>query len=151
MILGDGPETEATRAKVRELGLEGVIEMPGRVAAEEVRSRMAAASCLLHPSEREGYGLVVVEAAALGTPAIVVQGPENAATELIEEGVNGFVASTADPEELGRKIVEVIRAGSALRSSTLDWYERHRDALSIQSSLAAVEAAYEAPERESAG
>lgn len=151
MILGDGPETEATRAKVRELGLEGVVEILGRVSAEEVKGRMAAASCLLHPSEREGYGLVVVEAAALGTPAIVVQGPENAATELIEEGVNGFVASSAAPEELGRAIAEVVGAGSALRASTLDWYERHRDALSIQSSLAAVEAAYEAPRRKSAG
>ena len=44
------------------------------------------------PSRREGYGLVVVEACAAGTPSVVVADPDNAATELIEEGVNGFVA-----------------------------------------------------------
>ena len=54
--------------------------------------------CLVLPSRREGYGLVVVEAAALGTPSVVVRGPDNAATELVEDGKNGFVAPSADPE-----------------------------------------------------
>jgi hypothetical protein len=36
----------------------------------------------------------------------------------------------------------VIRGGGALRASTLDWYQRHHDELSIESSLAAVEASY---------
>ena len=53
---------------------------------------------MLLPSRREGYGMVVVEAAARGTPSIVVAGEDNAATELIEEGVNGFVAPSADAE-----------------------------------------------------
>ena len=43
--------------------------------------------------------MVVVEAAAAGVPAIVVAGPDNAAVEHIEEGVNGFVADAA-PETL---------------------------------------------------
>ena len=36
---------------------------------------MATATCLLLPSVREGYGLVVVEAARLGTPSVVVDRP----------------------------------------------------------------------------
>src|SRR5262249_34181592 len=90
VILGDGPDAEATRARVHELGLAEAVEMPGRVDHDEVIRRMASASCLLHPSEREGYGVVVVESVALGTPAVLAHGSENAATELIEEGVNGF-------------------------------------------------------------
>jgi hypothetical protein len=39
-------------------------------------------------------------------------------------------------------LIKVIRAGEALRAGTLDWYERHRDELSIESSLAVVEASY---------
>ena len=96
-ILGEGPETEAVRSLARSLGLEDAVEVPGRVASGEVESAIASASCLLNPSEREGYGLVVVEAAALGTPTVVVAGPENAATELIEPGVNGFVAGSRVP------------------------------------------------------
>ncbi len=48
--------------------------------------------CMLLTSRREGYGLVVVEAAARATPSVVVAGEDNAATELIEEGVNGTIA-----------------------------------------------------------
>ena len=59
------------------------------------------------PSRREGYGLVVVEACAAGTPCVVVADPDNAAIELIEEGVNGFVAPSASPEDLAAAITRV--------------------------------------------
>ena len=64
---------------------------------------------MLLPSEREGYGLIVVEAVSLGTPAVVVAGPDNAATELVEPGVNGVVADSIDPEVVGAAILEVTR------------------------------------------
>jgi glycosyltransferase involved in cell wall biosynthesis len=143
LILGDGPEVQATRGVVRELGLEQRVELLGRVDHASVMRALAEASCLVHPSRREGYGLVVVEAASLGTPAVLVGGPDNAATELVEEGVNGFVVADPSPESVARAIVAAVRGGDALRASTLDWYERHRDELSIDRSLAAVEASYE--------
>jgi glycosyltransferase involved in cell wall biosynthesis len=143
-ILGDGPETEAVRAAVAALGLEEAVEVRGRVAGAEVEQTIAAASCLLHPSEREGYGLVVVEAAYLGTPAIVVAGEENAATELVEDGVNGFVAGSREPAELARAVLAAVRGGAELRRSTREWYERNRTPLSIESSLELVEASYPA-------
>ena len=105
---------------------------------------IACATCLMHPSEREGYGMVVVEAASLGTPAIVVEGPENAATELVEEGVNGFVLQSAQADLLEEAIVLAVEGGAELRRTTLEWYERHRDELSIESSLAMVEGSYSA-------
>jgi len=142
-ILGDGPDAERTRARIAELGLGEVVEMPGRVPSAEVARALAGASCLLLPSEREGYGLVVVESVSLGTPAIVVAGPENAATELIEPGVNGLIAGSADPERLAAAIVEVVRAGEQLRHSTMEWYRHHQGELSIESSLGAVERALE--------
>jgi glycosyltransferase involved in cell wall biosynthesis len=147
-ILGDGPDFERTRDGVRELGLSGVVEMPGRVDHETVLRTIASATCLLHPSEREGYGVIVVEAASAGTPAILVQGEENAATELIEEGMNGFVAATADPDSIADAIVSAVEGGSALRESTVEWYRRHREELSIESSLARVEASYARSEAE---
>jgi glycosyltransferase involved in cell wall biosynthesis len=142
VILGDGPETEATRALVRGLGLGEAVEMRGRVPTDEVMRTIAEASCLLHPSSREGYGMVIVEAASVGTPSIVVAGPENAASELIEEGVNGFVADSAEADQLSDAVLKAVRGGEALRASTLEWYERHREELSLERSLATVEAAY---------
>ncbi len=142
LIFGDGPEQGELVERTRALGLEDVIELPGRASGEEVRRAIAGAACVLLPSMREGYGLVVVEALARGTPAVVVAGSENAATELIEPGVNGYVASSADPEAIAERIVEAVRRGAELRRSTIDWYRAHAEELSIESSLAAVERGY---------
>ena len=143
LILGDGPDREEAERRVAELGLESEVEIPGRVDAAEVGRSLARASCLLLPSEREGYGLVVVEAVSRATPAIVVAAPDNAATELVEDGVNGMIVPSPAPEELAAAVVRVVESGAALRRSTLDWYRRHAAELSIESSLSAVERAYE--------
>jgi glycosyltransferase involved in cell wall biosynthesis len=144
VILGDGPDFEATGERIRELGLEESVELAGRVDHDELMRRVASASCLLHPSEREGYGMVVIEAFSLGTPAIVVRGSENAATELVEDGVNGFVVDSTDPEAMADAIVRAVAGGSALRGSALDWYRERREELSIEKSLAEVEDSYAA-------
>ncbi len=72
--------------------------------------------CLLLTSSREGYGLVVVEAAERGTPSIVVAGEDNAATELIVEGVNGTIAPSADPQAIAEAIIRVQDGGPELGS-----------------------------------
>ena len=129
-------------ALVHEHGLEDVVSVPGFVSHERVDAALRRALCLLLPSRREGYGLVVVEASAAGTPSIVVADPDNAATELIEPGVNGFVAASADPADLAAAILRVRDAGEALRDSTAAWYARHARELSLTASLERVAAAY---------
>jgi glycosyltransferase involved in cell wall biosynthesis len=141
-ILGDGPERAAVLATIAERGLGEVIAAPGFVAGEVVRDSMSRALCLLLPTAREGYGLVVVEASAAGTPSILVRGEDNAATELVEEGVNGFVAADASAEELAEAIVRVQAAGHALRVSTAAWFARNKLRLSLGSSLDRITAIY---------
>jgi glycosyltransferase involved in cell wall biosynthesis len=86
----------------------------------------------------------VVEACAAGTPAVVVADPDNAATELIEEGVNGFVAASDSPEDLAAAIVRVREGGAALRASTAEWYRANARRLSLEDSLERVAEAYRA-------
>lgn len=82
--------------------------------------------------------MVVVEAAARGTPSIVVAGEDNAATELIAEGVNGTIASGPDPEAIAEAIMRINRAGIGLRESTVAWFARNREWLLLEHSLAIV-------------
>ena len=144
VIFGDGPEHGLVRRAIQEHGLAGVVEAPGFVAAEEVHATLPRALCLVHPSRREGYGLVVVEAASAGVPSVLVRDPDNAATELVDEGVNGTVAPGPGAEELAAAIVRVAEAGPALRLSTAGWFARNARTLSLDSSLDAVIKAYEA-------
>ena len=143
VIVGDGPDADATAAAVRSLGLEARIDLPGKVAHPEVMAQLAEAACLLHPSLREGYGMVVVEAASVGTPSVLVAGPDNAATELIEEGVNGFVVEAPEPRLLADAIIRAVEGDEELRATTLEWFERNRERLSIEGSLDEVERSYE--------
>jgi glycosyltransferase involved in cell wall biosynthesis len=112
------------------------------VPAERVDAALRRALCLLAPSRREGYGLVVVEAAAAGTPSVVVAGPDNAAAELVVDGENGVVAESAAPEVLAGALLRVRAAGPALRASTVAWFRRHADELPLRRSLERVLAAY---------
>jgi glycosyltransferase involved in cell wall biosynthesis len=141
-IYGDGPE----RPKVLELivrhGLQGSVEAPGFVDGRVVERALERALCLVLPSRREGYGLVVLEALSRGTPAVVVRADANAASELVLDGENGFVAASAAPEELAAAIVRVRDGGGALRESTLEWFRRNERRLALASSLDTVSAAY---------
>jgi glycosyltransferase involved in cell wall biosynthesis len=143
-VFGDGPEREAVLDTIAELGVGDAVDAPGFVGAAEVESSIREALCLLLPSRREGYGLVVVEASAAGTPSIVVRDPDNAATELVDDGENGFVAPSASPEDLAAAIVRVDEAGEGLRRSTAAWFRRNAQRLSLESSLEKVLDAYRA-------
>jgi len=143
-IYGDGPERAAVERMVAEHSAEDAVAIRGFVPAEELAEALRRASCMVLPSRREGYGLVVVEAAAAGTPSVVVAGPDNAATELVEDGRNGFIAPSASPDDLSAAIVRVHTAGMALREATAEWFAANADRLSLDGSLERVLSSYRA-------
>jgi glycosyltransferase involved in cell wall biosynthesis len=107
-IVGNGPEKERLEALVGALSLQENIIIQGRVGEmNELYSLMKASKMLVLPSVREGFGLVVVEANAAGLPVVTVNHSDNAASSLIREGVNGFVAN-ADEKDIAEKILRVL-------------------------------------------
>lgn len=64
-VIGSGPE----EARLRKMAGPGVTFL-GRVSEEEKRERLARAHALVATSVREGWGLVVTEAAASGTVTV---------------------------------------------------------------------------------
>jgi glycosyltransferase involved in cell wall biosynthesis len=143
-VFGDGPDRTLVERLVVSLGLTGVVSTPGFVDEATIDDALQRALCLVLPSRREGYGLVVVEAAARGTPSVIVDGPDNAATELLVEGENGVVAPSASPQALAAAIARVYQAGPSLRASTATWFARNAVQLSLRTSVATVTASYAA-------
>ncbi|HKG40076.1 MAG TPA: glycosyltransferase family 4 protein [Conexibacter sp.] len=141
-IYGDGPERPLLLAEIERHGLGDVVDAPGFVEHARVEEAMRTALCMVLPSSREGYGLVVVEASARATPSIVVAGEDNAATELIDEGENGFVAASPSPQDLADAIARVWEAGPQLRDATAAWFGRNGERLSLEHSLETVLSAY---------
>ncbi|MGH3994107.1 MAG: glycosyltransferase, partial [Pseudonocardiaceae bacterium] len=141
-LFGDGPERSEVLAAIEREGMAGVVEAPGFVDSERVGAALRRALCMVLPSRREGYGLVVVEAAAHGTPSVVVRAEDNAAVELVTDGENGVVAESAAAEDLAAAILRVHEAGDALRASTAAWFERNARRLSLEGSLESVASSY---------
>lgn len=146
VFYGDGPEREAVLAAIAELGAQETIEAPGFVDSGRLEASLRSALCMLLPSSREGYGMVVVEASAVATPAVVVAAPDNAAVELVSEGLNGTIVPHAEPEALAEAIVRVHEAGMALRESTARWFAENAERLSLESSLRKVLGSYVSPD-----
>lgn len=144
VIFGDGPQLGDVRAAIAAAGAQDFIEAPGFVEAQRLEDTMARAACLVLPSTREGYGLVVVEAASMGVPSVLVDAPDNASTEHIVPGVNGFVAPDLSPAALADAIVAAVEGGPALRASTVGWFAAKARELSIDTAIAQVLERYDA-------
>lgn len=66
-MVGEGPELESVRSRA---SLIGGVEVLGRVPFKERCERMASAWSMIVTSRREGWGLIVSEAAAAGTRSV---------------------------------------------------------------------------------
>jgi glycosyltransferase involved in cell wall biosynthesis len=122
--------------------MRDVIELPGFVDGERIDETMSQALCMVLPSRREGYGMVVVEAASWGTPSVVVADPDNAATELVDDRENGIVAASTSPEDLSAAIIEIHNEGKALRRKTSAWFQRNAPRVALARSVEQVAEIY---------
>jgi glycosyltransferase involved in cell wall biosynthesis/O-antigen/teichoic acid export membrane protein len=99
-IAGRGPLEEEL---AREAG-PGV-ELLGYVSRDELYARMARAHCLLVPSVREGWGLVVIEANSVGTPAVAYD--VHGLRDSVRDDVTGRLVRAGDPGALARAATEL--------------------------------------------
>jgi glycosyltransferase involved in cell wall biosynthesis len=105
VIVGGAHETEpdyaaGLRAQVTALGLDGVVTLAGFQG--NVPEWLQAMDVFVHASDREPFGIVVVEAMALGKP--VIAGAAGGPAEIIADGENGVLVSYGDDGSLARAI-----------------------------------------------
>jgi glycosyltransferase involved in cell wall biosynthesis len=116
-MVGQGP-LEQTLSK----SLPPGAEMLGFVPRDELYRRLARAHCLLVPSVREGWGLVVIEANSVGTPAVGYDVP--GLRDSIRHGRTGRLASAGNSDALAREAFAMVRddaAYAAMRSEAMRW------------------------------
>jgi glycosyltransferase involved in cell wall biosynthesis len=94
-VAGSGYWLDELQAKVRELGLEGVVHLRGRVSEQEKHDLLARAWVHAVPSLKEGWGLSVVEAGTHGTPSIAFLHAGGLA-ESIVDGETGCLVEDQD-------------------------------------------------------
>lgn len=70
-MAGGGPLLDATRERVRTLGLADRVELPGPIPRDTVPDALRDLDVLINCSVMESYGVVILEAAACGVPSVV--------------------------------------------------------------------------------
>lgn len=95
-LCGSGPLEAELRSKVRDAGIEHLVQFRGFLQTAEVCQTFASSLVLLLPSVEEQFGNVIPEALAMGVPVILSDNC-GARDLLVRTGVNGFVVEPDNP------------------------------------------------------
>ncbi len=99
VLCGDGNLRVQIEQLIQSLNLENYIHLPGFLQQEQLLPYFAHASCFIHASIQEQWGLVVNEAMAAGLP-VLVSNRCGCFEDLVIEGVNGFGFDPENSQEL---------------------------------------------------
>jgi glycosyltransferase involved in cell wall biosynthesis len=109
-LLGEGPLELELRAQARALGVAERVRFLG--FRDNPFPYMAAADVLALSSRWEGFGNVIVEALACGTPVVATDCPYGP-SEILEQGQHGRLAPVGDAAALARALDETLREGKS--------------------------------------
>jgi phosphatidylinositol alpha-mannosyltransferase len=111
-IVGEGEEEGRIREGVRARGFDGCVVLLGRLEGENLAREFRSAALLALPSERESFGLVLVEAMGHGTPVVATDIP--GVRNVVEPGRTGLLAA-ADPESFAAALEALLADGELRR------------------------------------
>jgi L-malate glycosyltransferase len=125
LIIGNGPEINNLKKLANELDLLSNLKFTGFLEnVSDLFSYMKSSKVFVLPSEREGFGMVVVEANACGVPVVVVESSMNAAVDLVHDGFNGFIAK-ANEKDLSLKINKALNERRNLKEKCLEFAKKY--------------------------
>ena len=105
---GDGPLRSAIEDRIQQAGLNGVVELAGRIPDDLVSTYYRAADLFVLPTRAaEGFGLVTLEALACNTPAFGT--PIGGTVELLEAVNRDLLFEDSSPSAMARKIISFCR------------------------------------------
>lgn len=126
-ILGTGSDeyVRSLRGLADELGISAAVRFFGWIEGDNKFALMGRAHVLIHPSQREGWGMNVVEANAMGTPAVGyrVQGLRDS----IVDGKTGVLCPYGDVSALANAICSLLTDPpryQAMRHAAIEWSKR---------------------------
>ncbi|HEY3760122.1 MAG TPA: glycosyltransferase family 4 protein [Verrucomicrobiae bacterium] len=107
-VVGWGEVENVLKQLAKELGVADAVEFTGLLNEQQKNDRLRAAHFLIHTSVREGWGLNVIEANAMGTPAIVY--PVGGLVDSTLHDETGIVTREESPESVARAVAEIMKS-----------------------------------------
>ncbi|MFI7496793.1 glycosyltransferase [Kocuria sp. M4R2S49] len=107
-LVGDGEQRPALEKLARALGVAQRVRFLGYVPDEELRAAYLRADVFCQPGTAELQSLVTLEAMAASRPVVLADA--RALPHLAEDGVNGWLFTPGDAQDLARKLALVLGA-----------------------------------------
>jgi glycosyltransferase involved in cell wall biosynthesis len=124
IVLGQGPLEDELRALTERLQITSKVFFAG--FQSNPYPFMKSSSVLVMSSDYEGFGMVLLEAMALGVPVISTDCPSGP-REILEDGKNGILTSLADTDGIARAISSILQNQEARRRYAANGRQRVRD------------------------
>ena len=105
-IVGQGDDVKRLETKATGLGLGASVRFTGRVSESTLDAMLAKAGGFALPSRSEGFVLSYLRAMRAGLPC--VGGAEDAASEVVEDGVTGMLVSAGDRDSVAQAIISLL-------------------------------------------
>jgi glycosyltransferase involved in cell wall biosynthesis len=127
VVVGSGWWSDRLRSYAAARGVTDAVEFRGRVSEDDKHAAYDEAWLLALPSLKEGWGLVVTEAAGHGVPTVAYRGA-GGPRESVHDGVSGVLVD--DPAEFGAVVLDLLRdsrrrhllaAGAVATAGALTW------------------------------
>lgn len=120
-LAGDGPERESIETAIERTGLQRRVRCLGRISEPELvelyrRGQLFVMPNIAIPGDMEGFGIVMLEAGACGLPTLAAD--LEGIRDVIEEGVNGWLAAPGDADAFARRIVSLLQDRDGLRAAS---------------------------------
>jgi D-inositol-3-phosphate glycosyltransferase len=141
----DTPDEEMARLQAlwRELGLHTTVQFLGARDQAQLPDYYAAADMVVMPSHYESFGMVALEAMAMGTPVIASR--VGGLAHLVQDGVTGYLIPPQTPQALAERMHKLLtneplrrRLGAQARehAQTFSWSRIAERMLQVYSVLA---------------
>ncbi|MFO7684762.1 MAG: glycosyltransferase family 4 protein [Desulfobacterales bacterium] len=112
-VVGDGPDRTNLEKLYHNLGIQGRVKFLGSLPNEELPFLYQQAGIVVFPSvvsgdgDREGFGLVLVEAMGCGCAAVVTDLP--AMRDIVDQGKSGFIVAQRDAKAIAGAVLRLQR------------------------------------------
>ena len=142
LILGEGNLSNKLEARKARLGLEAEVIFTGFLKEQDLLRAYACADIFISPSFCELQSIATLEAMAMRKAILIGKSKENAAQELVREGVNGYTFCLKDPKDAVEKIDRILSDANlrkSMQEESCRMIQDHR----IEKSISELERIYE--------
>ena len=105
-LVGRGDDVKRLEAKANGLGLAGSVRFTGMVSEATLDAMLSKAGGFALPSRSEGFALAYLRAMRAAVPCI--GGADDAAREVIEDGVTGLLVPAADRDAVAQAVISLL-------------------------------------------